>query len=128
MAHRRPGLVRLIAAAAAMTVTMSLAAAPKAAADVESPYWVTGGNAPWGTQTSVTHDGVRAAQSGAVRDSQRSWLETTVVGPGKVSFWWGVSSEVNTITPGGSDDNLRFYIGGVEQAPVAGSQTPASWH
>src|SRR6266545_1018865 len=98
-----------------------LAQALNTSTNVWNTGWVTGGDAPWSTQTSVTHDGAKAAQSGAVGDNQRSWLETTVVGPGKVSFWWRVSSEVNTITPGGSDDNLRFYISGAEQLRISGN-------
>jgi len=83
--------------------------------------WTTGGDAPWVTQTSVAQDGVRAGQSGAIGDNQRSWVETTVLGPGKVSFWWKVSSEINTTIPGGSDDNLRFYISGAEQLRISGN-------
>jgi Leucine-rich repeat (LRR) protein len=45
--------------------------------------WTTGGAAPWFTQTTNTHDGVSAAQSG----SPDSWLETKVTGPGAISFW-----------------------------------------
>jgi hypothetical protein len=41
----------------------------------------------------VSHDGVDAARSGAVADGQSSWLETSIAGPGALSFWWRVSSE-----------------------------------
>jgi hypothetical protein len=98
-----------------------LAQALNTSTNVWNTGWVTGGDAPWSMQTSLTHDGAKAAQSGTIGDSQRSWLETTVVGPGKVSFWWRVSSEANTTVPGGSDDNLRFYIGGTEQARISGN-------
>ncbi len=55
--------------------------------------WATGGTAPWTGQTMITHDGVDAAQTGTITHDQETWLETTVVGPGSLSFWWKVSSE-----------------------------------
>ncbi|MGN6642717.1 MAG: LamG-like jellyroll fold domain-containing protein, partial [Verrucomicrobiota bacterium] len=74
-------------------------------AALESPTltWTTGGNTSWFTQSSETHDGEDAAQSGAISDDEESWLETTVNGPGNLSFWWKVSSE-------GGSDYLEFYI------------------
>jgi alpha-tubulin suppressor-like RCC1 family protein len=55
--------------------------------------WTTSANAPWFAQNHVTHDGDVAAQSGPIGHNQQSTLETTVVGPGLLSFWWKVSSE-----------------------------------
>jgi hypothetical protein len=40
-------------------------------------------------------------------------METTLVGPGALTFWWKVSSQANY-------DYLRFYINGVEQAAISG--------
>ena len=54
--------------------------------------WQSGGNAPWFISTSATHDGVHAAQSGAVGDDQASWMETTFTGKGELAFWWKVSN------------------------------------
>jgi Leucine-rich repeat (LRR) protein len=71
--------------------------------------WITWGNAQWFSETAVTHDGVSAAQSGDINDNQESWLGTTVAGPGRLSFWWRVSSEPNF-------DFLQFYINNVLQA------------
>ena len=34
-----------------------------------------------------------AARSGSLLDGQVAWLQTTVTGPGTLSFWWNVSSE-----------------------------------
>jgi hypothetical protein len=65
------------------------------------------------TQGNVTHDGVDAAQSGAIPDSASSYLQTTVTGPGTLSFWWNVSSEAN-------NDTLRFQMNGSEQARISG--------
>ena len=70
--------------------------------------WTSGGNAQWFGQNAVTHDGEAAAKSGAISHSQETWMETTVVGPGPLSFWWKVSSE-------SSYDYLEFYINGVRQ-------------
>jgi hypothetical protein len=70
--------------------------------------WITWGNAQWFSETAVTHDGVSAAQSGDITDNQESWLGTTVAGPGRLSFWWRVSSEPNY-------DFLQFYINNVLQ-------------
>jgi len=69
--------------------------------------WSTGGDADWFGQTdSYYYDG-DALQSGAVSDSQLSYVQTTVTGgPGSLNFYWKVSSE-NTF------DNLTFYVDGV---------------
>jgi hypothetical protein len=63
------------------------------AVDAPQLTWTTGGDANWFAQTNVTHDAVDAAQSGAIGDDESSWLETTIVGPGTLNFWWRVSSD-----------------------------------
>jgi hypothetical protein len=70
--------------------------------------WITWGNAQWFSETSVTHDGISAAQSGDITDNQESWLGTSVAGPGRLSFWWRVSSEPDF-------DFLQFYVNNVLQ-------------
>jgi hypothetical protein len=70
--------------------------------------WTTGGNLSWFGQQTTSHDGVDAAQSGAITHSQESWFETTIVGPGTLTYWCKVSSEANF-------DLLRFYTNGVQQ-------------
>jgi hypothetical protein len=50
-------------------------------------------SAPWFVETSITHDGVAAAQSAPIGNSMESILRTMVTGPGTVTFWWMVSSE-----------------------------------
>ncbi len=59
--------------------------------DATNLNWSTGGSAGWQPQLAVTHDGVEAAQSGAITHSQESWVQTTVVGPGKLTYWWKVA-------------------------------------
>jgi hypothetical protein len=67
-----------------------------------------GGDVNWFPETATYFYGGSAAQSGAIDHSQSSWLQTTVMGPGTVSFYWKVSSEANY-------DYLEFYIDGVLQ-------------
>jgi hypothetical protein len=74
-----------------------------------------GGNANWFPETTTYYYGGSAAQSGAIGNNQSSWLQTTVVGPGTLSFYWKVSSELNY-------DFLEFYIDGVRQpGPISGT-------
>lgn len=83
------------------------------AVDAPALAWVTGGDAVWFAQTTNTHDDVDAAQSGRITNNQTSWLETTVMGPGVLSFWWKVSSETNY-------DWLSFALGSSVQARISG--------
>ena len=71
--------------------------------------WTTGGAAPWFPQSITTHDGVAAAQSGLITHSQDSWMQTSLVGPGTLIYWWKVSSESGY-------DYLEFYLDGVLQS------------
>ncbi len=84
------------------------------------------GLAAWFDQSTTTHDGSDAAQSGQITDSQSNWIETTVVGPGKLFFWWKVSCE----EPDGEDlyDYLSFSTNGVQAVPSIAGDTDWSWH
>jgi autotransporter-associated beta strand protein len=93
------------------------------AVDTSGLTWTTSVNQPWLPQTVAvnTKDGVDSAQSGAISNNQTSSMETTVTGPGTLTFWWNVSSE-------SSYDYLRFYLNGAEQAgAVAISGIPGTW-
>ncbi len=57
--------------------------------------FTVGGSSSWFGQTAEAYFGGSAAQSGALGDNQSEWLQTTVVGPGTLSFYWKVSSEDN---------------------------------
>ena len=81
--------------------------------------WTTGGNAPWCGETTVTHDGVDAATSGLIGGGQESWMETSVVGAGTLSFWWKVSSQPNL-------DFLRLFLDG-NPKDVASIQGEVDW-
>ncbi len=73
------------------------------ALDAAELTFTTGGDADWFGQTATTYDGVDAARSGAIGSSQTSYMETTVSGPGTLSFWWKTSCEKDW-------DQLRFYV------------------
>ena len=75
--------------------------------------WTTSGDALWFSQQLETHDGVAAAQSGAINYNSQSVLQTTVSGPGVLTFWWKVESQ-----PG--NDHVSFSANGVENVRVSG--------
>lgn len=96
-------------ASVGLSQTQCFADALGDAVDAPALTFTTGGSANWGAQTSTTHDGVDAAANGYIGNSQESWLQTTVTGPGTLTWWWKVSSE-------GGWDWLEFYLDGVLQS------------
>lgn len=82
--------------------------------------WAASGDRPWFAQTTVTHDGTDAAQSGPIADSQRSLLEATVVGPASLSFWWKVDSEQNY-------DFLSFELDNAQTPSVTQISGSVDW-
>ncbi|MEZ5301298.1 MAG: putative Ig domain-containing protein [Verrucomicrobiales bacterium] len=72
-----------------------------------------GGDADWFAQSEVTHDGLDAARSGDIDDSEDSYMRAQIPGPDRLSFWWKVSSEQ-------SFDYLDFRIDGVSQDRISG--------
>lgn len=75
--------------------------------------WTGGGSIAWFPQTSVTHDGVAALQSGYIAPGQQSVLQATVNGPGTLVFWWTVYSQTNA-------DWLSFSVDGIEHERSSG--------
>ncbi|MCX6856634.1 MAG: hypothetical protein NTV80_17215, partial [Verrucomicrobia bacterium] len=71
------------------------------------------GNLSWRPQSLYSHDGSDAARSGAIQDLQSSEMSTSITGPAKLTFYWGISSEADY-------DYLRFYIDNVEQEAISG--------
>ena len=72
---------------------------PGLAADAPALTWTTSSNYPWYGQTLVAKDGTNAAQSSVgatLQNSSDSWLETSVTGPGTLSFFWKASSATNS--------------------------------
>ena len=78
------------------------------ALDTANLTWATSTALPWFKQSTTTKDGVDAAQCANITHSEATTMETTIVGPGTMTFWWQVSSESGY-------DFLRFYLNGVEQ-------------
>jgi hypothetical protein len=80
-----------------------------AALDNNALAFTNGGSANWFGQSATSYYGGSAAQSGAISDLQTSSFQTTVTGPGTLSFYWKVSSEQGY-------DGLIFYLdnGGLE--------------
>ena len=76
--------------------------------------FTTGGEADWFAQSDETHDGADAARSGPVVRLQSTWMETTVSGPGTLSFWWRVSSEADW-------DWFSFSVDGVQEDRICGT-------
>ena len=78
--------------------------------------WSAGGGG-WYGQTVVYYYGNDAAQSVDIDNNGECILQTAVLGPGTLSFYWKVSSEANY-------DFLRFYIDNVEQSgKISGAVT-----
>jgi len=99
-----------ISSDASLTVTPLL---PLNVALDNTNTWTTNGAPPWVGQSIISHDGTNAARSGLIADNGSNSMQTTVIGPGTVSFWWKVSSETN-------NDNLIFAVNNVEQARISG--------
>jgi hypothetical protein len=72
------------------------------ATDATHLQWSTSPEAPWSRVISSSHDGEDAARSPDTSDDTVTWIETQVVGPGTISFWWRASTEPTY-------DQLTFY-------------------
>lgn len=94
------------------------------AVDARELVWTTGGDLPWTIDESDYETGFASARSGAVAEHDgQSWIETTVTGPGRLAFYWKVSSEENTINPNDPYDRLEFAIDGVRQDFISGEKS-----
>ena len=101
-------------AIAGETHTISQGAIPIAVAvDNTSLTWTSNSSVEWHGQSSTYYYGGSAIQSGDIGDEHTTDISTTVTGPGKVAFYWKVSSEQ-------SYDFLRFYIDGVKKDEISG--------
>lgn len=89
---------------------------------VEAPQlsFTTGGDAIWINQASVTKISGDAAASGDIDDYGESWMQTTVSGPGTLTFWWKVSSETTY-------DHLRFTLDGNTTTAAADISGNVDW-
>lgn len=90
------------------------------ALDAEALTWQTGSNAPWIGENDVTSaDGVDSVSSGPIGDSESSYIQTVVTGPGTITFKWKVSSQA-------AGDILTFLVDGVSKASTSGEKAWAS--
>jgi alpha-tubulin suppressor-like RCC1 family protein len=87
--------------------------------------WTTsstgGGYYPWFGQTTTYHYGGSAAQSGSIStvgsQTQTTILQTTVTGPGTLTYWWKVATTLNgSPSPGGA---LTLKANGVTQTNIS---------
>ncbi len=91
------------------------------ALDAPALVWTTGGTATWSGQDVTTHDNEDAAQSGLISHDQESWLETTVNGPGTISFWWKASCEpFFNFGESVAGDVLEFLVDGNSWSDLSG--------
>lgn len=88
-------LAALLAQLAVLSPQLASAVTLGQALDATNLIWTTSAGVfePWVGQTTNTHDGIDAAQSGPIGNQAESWVQTTVPGPGTLTFWWSVSSE-----------------------------------
>ena len=92
----------------ALGATLTLATA------VNAPQLVfaTGADCPWtAIATNGAADGAHQATSGTPADSAESWLETSVTGPGRITFQWKSSCEKDD-TGECEWDHLAFRVDG----------------
>ncbi len=76
---------------------------------------------PWQSVVGAeSHDGVDAARSGAIPHNASTALYAEMEGPGQLSFWWSVSSELNY-------DFLSLEIDNVRVARISGTQAWANF-
>jgi fibronectin type 3 domain-containing protein len=71
------------------------------------------GGALWSPETRDSHQGGSAMQSGNVGNGGKSAIQTTVLGPSSVSFWWKTSTQ--------STDRVRFYVDSFNLANASGT-------
>ena len=86
--------------------------------------WTTGGATPWTAQADFSRDGVSAATASVAG----TWLGSSVVGPGRLEFWWAYgafsgrwpgavelvvdgSNSVASLTSGGSWQEVAVDLG-----------------
>ena len=79
--------------------------------NVENVTFTTGGKSDWGSDFVMSHDGMVSLRSGAISDSQSTWVQGRFVGKGELSFWAKSSGEFYR---GKMCDLLMVTLDGVE--------------
>ena len=85
--------------------------------------WRLGGQRSWQLDTNVTHDGMLALRTDyllyGTTPIQDCWIETTLEGPGVLSFWWKASTTPHNPFCG-CDDGFQFLLDGIQQFEIQG--------
>jgi len=79
--------------------------------------FTTYGNSLWTGEYDATSFGGDSAQSGLIGNNMQTYIETEIMGPGQISFYWKVSSELNS-------DIFAFYVDKVKITQISGE---VSW-
>jgi RHS repeat-associated protein len=69
-------------------------------------------DANWVSTTDEPYYGNDCARSGTISDSQKATMQTTVEGPGTISFYWKVSTSSSDRLRFFVDDSMKLYVGG----------------
>ncbi len=110
------GPLALVAAVSTVRAQPTLAEA----LDATNLVWSTDGTGgvKWAGEAATlgnnTVDDEDSARSGHIGPNSETWIQTTVVGPGLICFWWMADSE-----PYG--DWLEFYIGSTLHGRISGA-------
>lgn len=94
-------------------VTLTIVASLCDAVDACDFTWSTDGDQVWSHQAVTSHDGIDAAQCGPLSRNQKSWMETSIMGPGIASFTWRISSRTN-VHP------AEFFVDDVPKVRISG--------
>ncbi|MGH7868228.1 MAG: hypothetical protein ACREP9_11555, partial [Candidatus Dormibacteraceae bacterium] len=86
--------------------------------------WRMGGSRSWEMDTNVTHDGVLSARTPFLDGGQDCWVESTVQGPGVLTFIWKTSTfdlgSYNGVDAYAPSDTFRFTVDGVSTLAASG--------
>ncbi|MDE0827382.1 MAG: putative Ig domain-containing protein, partial [Akkermansiaceae bacterium] len=101
-----------------LTVTLRVSSPVGDSVELTNLLWTREGESLWFGQSLETFDGIDAAQSGNIDNSESSTMSITVTGPDRLSFQWKVSSEAEY-------DELAFLLDGQpvdDIPPISGEQ------
>jgi hypothetical protein len=86
------------------------------AVDYTKSSWSTGGDDSngWSVDSNNYVWNFKSAMSGAINNNQKSWIQTTITGPGTIMFFWKVSSEKDC-------DYLKFIVDGSLKDKISGA-------
>ena len=121
MTYRSCLLVGLLVLASAASHAQTLQDALDAPSLTWTNYGTGGSPAGWIAQTNFSHDGISAAKTSLATTSlsgQTATLQTTVTGPGLLTFWW-----YGSYTP---DDGSKLIFS-VGATPMATNTSYPSW-